>query len=117
MSKTGQTASFTMAELLQERADSTRPWLEFLNLPTMSMGIYHVAAGTDDRATHQPHERDEIYVGVSGRGRLSAAGEQFVVEQGSIVFVKSGIEHYFYDVTSDLTVLVFFAGASTESGS
>jgi mannose-6-phosphate isomerase-like protein (cupin superfamily) len=104
------TASFTIRELAKQRQESGNAWLEFLNLASLSMGVYHIPAGTSDRETHTPHDRDEIYVRISGNGRLTADGEEFDVESNSIIFVKAGIEHCFHDVTEDPTVLVFFAG-------
>jgi len=110
-----QTASFTVSEVSKQRQDREKSWLEFLDLPTLSMGIYHIPAGTTDRQTHDPHDRDEVYIGVNGTGRLTADGEEFDVEAGTIVFVKAGIEHHFHDVTDHLTVLVFFASAPKET--
>ena len=74
------------------------------------MGVYHIPAGTNDRETHTPHDRDEVYIGVSGKGRLTSDGKQFNVDAETIIYVKAGVEHYFHDVTDDLTVLVFFSG-------
>ena len=104
------TASFTVDELRKLREQAGTAWLEFFDVASLSMGIYHVASGTDDRATHQPHARDEVYVGVSGNGQLTADGERYRIEPGSVVYVKAGVEHHFHDVIDDLTVLVLFAG-------
>ena len=106
-----RTAFFTIDNESERRAGSQRSWQEFLDLPTMSLGIYHVAAGTTDRETHDPHDRDELYVGVNGKGCLTADGEVFNVEASAIVFVKAGVDHHFHDVTDDLTVLVLFSGS------
>eukprot|EP00913_Durusdinium_trenchii_P028428 g26656.t1 len=59
------------------RAESRELWFEFLSLPTMSMGVYRVPAGTCDRENHKPHDRDEIYVGTSGKGRLTVGEKEF----------------------------------------
>jgi mannose-6-phosphate isomerase-like protein (cupin superfamily) len=104
------TAAFTIPELSKQQRESDSPWLEFLNLPSLSMGVYHIPAGTNDRESHDPHDRDEIYVGSTGKGQLTAGGKEFDVEAGVIVYVKAGVEHHFHDVADDLTVLVFFAG-------
>jgi len=114
--ETPRVAAFNMVELNRQRREADKAWLEFLNVPTCSMGVYHVAAGTTDRETHDPHDRDEVYVGVGGRGHLTAGGEDFEIETGSVLFVKAGVDHFFRDVTEDLTLLVFFAGASKNVG-
>ena len=104
------TATFTVSDLSKLRQNSGQAWLEFLNVPSLSMGIYRIPAGTNDRESHDPHDRDEVYVENAGKGRLTAGGEQFEIGPGVIVYVKAGVEHHFHDVEDDLTVLVFFAG-------
>ena len=84
-----RTSSFTVSAVNKLRQDSGNTWLEFLDRPPLSMGVYHIAAKTTDRETHDTHDRDEVYVGVSGRGRLTADGEDFDVEAGVIVYVKA----------------------------
>ena len=106
-----RTTSFTIAEVDQQRLDASRDWREFLNVPSLSMGVYHVAAGSDDRATHRPHDRDEVYVGVRGQGRLTADDQEYLIQAGVIVYVQAGVPHHFHDVTDDLTMLVFFSAA------
>ncbi|MEO2013871.1 MAG: cupin domain-containing protein [Fuerstiella sp.] len=105
-----KTSSFNVSDLQRRQMGSGSAWLEFLKLPTLSMGVYHVPAGTDDRESHDPHDRDEVYVGISGAGRLTTGGEDTDIEPGVIVYVKAGVEHYFHDVTQDLALLVYFAG-------
>jgi len=48
---------------------------------------------------------------VSGRGRMKSDQEDQAVGPGSVIFVAAGLEHRFYDVVENLTVLVFFAPA------
>ncbi len=106
------TASFTVSKVSKLRQESGSAWLEFLDVPNLSMGVYHIPAGINDRETHDPHDRDEVYVGISGKGRLTADSEEFDVEAGAIIYVKAGVEHHFHDVNDDLTVLVFFSDDS-----
>ena len=103
-------ATFSVSKVSKLRQNSEQAWLEFLNVPSLSIAVYHIPAGTNDRETHHPLDRDEVYVGISGKGRLTADGEQSDVEAGAIVYVKAGVEHYFHDVADDLSVLVFFSG-------
>lgn len=111
-----RTASYAIPELRTRQQDSSNAWLEFLNVPSLSMGVYNIPAGTDDRETHAPHDRDEVYLGISGKGRLTADDKEFDVEPGAIVYVKAGVEHHFHDVSDDLTVLVFFSSADRDDG-
>lgn len=85
------------------------PYRELMRRPSMSLGVYRLAAGGTD---HQhPHASDEVYVVVSGKATLRVAGQDHPVGPGSVVSVDRGVEHGFADITEDLTVLVLFAPA------
>ncbi|SPE44180.1 conserved hypothetical protein [Candidatus Sulfotelmatobacter sp. SbA7] len=55
-----------------------------------------------------------MYYVVRGKARMRVGAESQPVGAGSVIFVDAGVEHRFYDITEDLTVLVFFAPAETE---
>src|SRR5262245_4465706 len=57
-----------------------------------------------------PHEQDEIYVIVRGRGVLFHDGRRDPFEAGDLIFVATGTEHWFEDFTEDLAVWVVFYG-------
>ena len=61
-----------------------------------------------DLAARQPHEDDEVYVVLDGRGVLDVDGTPTPLEPGQAVFVPAGARHQFtgYD---HLSVLVIFA--------
>jgi mannose-6-phosphate isomerase-like protein (cupin superfamily) len=40
---------------------------------------------------------------------IKVGNEDRPINEGSIVFVGTGVEHHFHSITEDLTVLVFFA--------
>ncbi|SRR6266545_1123329 len=46
-----------------------------------------------------PHEQDEIYVIIRGRGVLFHEGEREPFESGDLMFVAAGTEHRFEDFT------------------
>jgi mannose-6-phosphate isomerase-like protein (cupin superfamily) len=94
-------------DISQQQAESGQPYLQFMNEGTMSLGLYVLAAGSAD--TQSPHEEDEIYYVVSGRGAIDVAGERRPVQPGSIVFVAKAVDHRFVDIEEDLSLLVFFA--------
>ena len=101
--------SFQLPDLLGQLKQSSGRWLEFLHLPSLSMGVYHLKAGQQD--PQQPHTEDEVYYVLSGRGKLRAGTEERPVQPGSLIFIERLIEHRFFDIREDLTVLVFFAPA------
>jgi mannose-6-phosphate isomerase-like protein (cupin superfamily) len=99
--------AFEYGEVSQEQRESGKPYLQFINEGTMSLGLYALAAGSTD--TQSPHDEDEIYYVVAGRGSIVVAGERQPVQPGSIVFVAKEVEHRFVDIEEDLSILVFFA--------
>jgi mannose-6-phosphate isomerase-like protein (cupin superfamily) len=99
--------AFEYDDVSQQQADSGKPYLQFISEGTMSLGLYVLTAGATD--TQSPHEEDEIYYVVSGRGAIDVAGERRPVRAGSIVFVAKEVEHRFVDIEEDLSILVFFA--------
>ncbi len=98
---------FELSDLLERRQDSGSLYLEFLNVSSMRLGIYELAAGSVD--PQQPHTEDEAYCVISGRGSIRVGDEDRAVERGSVVFVEAGVEHRFHSITEDLTLLVVFA--------
>lgn len=98
-----------LADLLAARADSGRPYLEFLTVPDLSVGLYVLAPGEPD--LQQPHREDEVYYVISGRGRISVGDEVRDVGPGSVVFVEATVPHRFHDIAEELVILVAFGPA------
>ena len=101
--------TFQLTDLSQKVKQSHRPWLEFLRVASLSVGVYYLKAGQAD--PQQPHTEDEVYYVVSGRAFFRAGAEQLNVGPGRLIYVKRNVEHRFFDITEDLTLLVFFAPA------
>ncbi len=101
--------AFELADIIAEGSQSTDEYLEFLRVPSLSVGLYMLSAGTVD--PQQPHTEDEVYYVVSGRGSIQVGTENREVEAGTVVFVGAGVEHRFHSIAEDLVVLVFFAPA------
>jgi quercetin dioxygenase-like cupin family protein len=94
-----------------QRGRDGKAYREFLRVPSMSAGLYVLAAGADD--TQRPHREDEIYYVVRGQARFRAGEEDHEVSAGSVLFVAAQVEHHFYDIQEELAALVFFAPAET----
>ncbi len=101
--------AFELSNLIKQQQDSGNSYLEFLRMPSMSMGLYCLPAGAVD--TQQPHTEDEVYYVTVGRGQMRVGDEEYPVQAGSVVFVEAGVKHHFHSITEDLTILVFFAPA------
>ncbi|HET8874536.1 MAG TPA: cupin domain-containing protein [Gaiellaceae bacterium] len=78
--------------------------------PGMEVGVYVLVAPEPDR--QQPHDRDEVYVVLDGRGTLEVEGAQVDLTEGEASFVPAGAEHRFVGYEG-LSVLVIFAGDRT----
>ncbi|HZU02173.1 MAG TPA: cupin domain-containing protein [Ktedonobacteraceae bacterium] len=101
--------AFEMAPLVAEQNQQNLAYLEFLRTPSLSLGLYKLAAGAVDLQV--PHSEDEVYYVVKGQGTILVGTEHREVEAGSIIFVGAHVEHRFHTITEDLLVLVFFAPA------
>jgi mannose-6-phosphate isomerase-like protein (cupin superfamily) len=75
----------------------------------LEVGVYVLVAPEPDR--QQPHEDDEVYIVLDGRGQLEVEGQRFDVEAGQSIFVPAGAEHRFTGYEG-LSVLVIFARGS-----
>jgi mannose-6-phosphate isomerase-like protein (cupin superfamily) len=100
-----------VGEIDQQRARSGKLYREFLRVPTMSAGLYVLAAGATD--AQLPHHEDEIYYVLRGKARFQAGDEDREISAGSVLYVAAEVEHRFHDITEELAALVFFAPAET----
>ena len=73
--------------------------------PGLEIGVYVLVAPEPDR--QQPHDDDEVYVVLEGRGVLEVEGVQTALEEGQGIFVPAGAEHGFTGY-EQLSVLVIF---------
>jgi len=101
--------AYELADIISQRVDSNKLYLEFLKVPDLSMGLYVLPAGGVD--PQSPHTEDEVYYVVSGRAQIKVADEDRSVQAGSIVYVAKNVEHRFHSIEEELTVIVFFAPA------
>ena len=99
--------SFNLSALIAESERSKQRWQEFLRASSLSMGLYRLKAGQHDE--QKPHGEDEVYFVVSGKASFRAGEKMQAVTDGNVIFVERFVEHRFFDITEDLTVLVFFA--------
>jgi mannose-6-phosphate isomerase-like protein (cupin superfamily) len=105
---------FQVEEIERRRARLEWSYLEFLRVPSLSVGVYSLGAGEEDR--QQPHMEDEVYYVAAGRASIRVGDEDQAVRTGSVVYVPAGVEHHFHDIAEDLTLIVFFApGEGTAS--
>ena len=100
---------FELDRVAEERVRLGKRYVEFLRHPSMSAGLYVLAAGSDD--PQQPHQEDEIYHVVRGRATIRVADEDQAVGPGSVIYVAATVPHRFHTIEEDLEILVIFAPA------
>ncbi len=74
--------------------------------PGLEVGVYALVAPEPDR--QQPHDDDELYIGLEGTGLLEVEGHQLPIDVGHALFVRAGVEHRF-TAYEQLAVLVIFS--------
>ena len=102
---------FEASDLLRQREQGGKLYLEFLRVPSVSAGVYVLPAGGTD--PQKPHNEDEMYYVVRGRAHMRVGSEDREVSAGSVIFVEARAEHRFHDILEELVVLVFFAPAES----
>ena len=105
--KTPAVQDFNIDELRGQREQGGDPYMQFLKVPSMRMGVYALAAGAEDKQA--PHDEDEVYYVIKGRAVLRVGTEEHPVAPGSIVFVAAHEVHKFHSIEEGLEVLVFFS--------
>ena len=75
---------------------------------TLAVEIYK----PDSVDKQTPHDRDEVYVVVSGSGEFVNGEERVVFKAGDFLFVPAHREHRFENFTEDFATWVLFYGPS-----
>ncbi|HEX5810444.1 MAG TPA: cupin domain-containing protein [Anaerolineales bacterium] len=101
--------AFELSQLLEERKQANKLYLEFLKVSDLSVGLYVLPVdGTDPQS---PHTEDEVYYVVRGKAQITVAGESRAVQAGSVVYVEKNVAHHFHSIEEELRIIVFFAPA------
>jgi mannose-6-phosphate isomerase-like protein (cupin superfamily) len=98
---------FDLAEIRNKLKGDAVEYREFLHVPSMNCGIYSLPAGSTDMQA--PHDDDELYLVLSGRARMRLDDQERAVGPGDLLYVSATIEHSFFEIEEDMTLLVIFA--------
>ncbi len=99
------------SDMLAGLKDGPAAYTEFFRVSALSAGLYRLEAGAVD--PQHPHNEDEIYFVLSGKGKVMVAGEAAEVAPGDFIHVAAGVDHRFLEITQTLELLVVFAPAET----
>lgn len=100
----GRTFTIADAQAALERAGG-----EFTTLfrqGTLEIEIYR-PVGVDRQ---KPHDKDELYVIISGSGQFEHGQNRTPFRAGDVLFVRAGVPHRFLDFGPDFVTWVFFYG-------
>ena len=77
----------------------------------LQRGTLDIALSLPIPPNHQtPHEQDELYVVIRGRGVLVQDDKRDRFDSGDILFVAAGAEHHYEDFSDDLALWRIFYG-------
>jgi len=94
------------SDTLTSLKNSPKEFIELFQHGSLTVEVYKPEL--IDQQT--PHDRDEIYVVISGSGRFINGNNTVEFKAGDFLFVPAGIEHRFINFTSDFSTWVFFYG-------
>jgi hypothetical protein len=87
---------FDLAEIQGKLKGEAVEYLEFLNVPALNCGVYFLAAGSTDMQAMRLGDEDRA------------------VGPGSLLYIGATLEHSFFEIEEDMTLLVFFATSPPE---
>ncbi|MEM9624355.1 MAG: cupin domain-containing protein [Pseudomonadota bacterium] len=90
-----------------ENGDLSVSYRECLRVPSMHCGVYRLAAGSSDMQS--PHDEDEMYFVLKGRGSLRVGDQSQAVYPGMLLYVEASQDHSFFEIEEDMELLVMFA--------
>ena len=108
--KTNEEWGISTRDAIQKLTSSGTEMLNLSNLGNLSLDIYR-PKGSDKQ---KPHDRDEIYVVISGNGILNTNGKRTDCKQGDLYFVPAGMEHRFEGFSNDFSTWVIFTGNKSD---
>ena len=93
-------------DALLKLAASGAPFITLFEHGTLTLEVY----SPDNVDLQQPHDRDEVYIIISGSGSFWNNGQRTSFEPGDFLFVFAGNEHRFEKFTDDFVTWVIFYG-------
>ena len=96
----------SVEEGLKQLQDSGNLFVELFQHGTLVLEIYQ-PVGTDQQ---KPHERDEVYIVISGKGDFLCGDSIHPFQPGDFLFVPAGVEHRFLNFSEDFHTWVIFYG-------
>jgi mannose-6-phosphate isomerase-like protein (cupin superfamily) len=97
---------FELKDLLSKVRNSSSYFLEFINSGRIEAGIIKLRPGQCD--TQEPHNKDELYYIIEGEGYIRIGSREYMLKQGTMIFIPAKTHHRFLKNNTDLIVLYVF---------
>ena len=105
MTKNG-VIELNFADVILDMKAQKEEFRRILETRNIALGIWKIEVGESDFQT--PHERDEVYIILSGKAKLKIEEKIFEVSPNKIFFVKRDTEHNFFDIVEDVELIYAF---------
>jgi mannose-6-phosphate isomerase-like protein (cupin superfamily) len=102
----GETNKIEKQQAIQQLKQSGNEFISLFQSGKLSVEIYKPYL-IDKQ---QPHERDEFYLIISGKGKFQLLDQTTTFKEGDFLFVPAYAEHGFIEFSDDFTTWVFFIG-------
>lgn len=96
----------TVQDGRQRLNDSGNCFLELYDHGTLVVEMYQPV----DVDPQKPHDRDEVYIVISGTGEFLSDDTITRFQPGDFLFVPAGVDHRFIDFSEDFLTWVIFYG-------
>ena len=94
------------SKALLKLSDIDAPFRKLFEHGSLSVEVYK----PEKVDLQQPHNRDEVYLIISGSGEFLNNGRRTTFNTGDFLFVPAGIDHRFENFTDDFATWVIFYG-------
>jgi mannose-6-phosphate isomerase-like protein (cupin superfamily) len=108
--KTTENFGLSSMDALEKLQKSGSDKINLSRYGNLSFDIYK-PKGKDNQ---QPHDKDEIYMVISGSGVLSCNGTRTSCKQGDILFVPARMEHRFEGFSDDFSTWAIFTNPTIQ---
>ena len=91
-------------QAIEKLGQSGKEFISLLDVNNLSVEIYkpHLV----DK--QKPHDRDEFYLVISGRGKFALLDQEITFEPGDFLYVPAHAPHRFTEFSDDFVTWVFF---------